>query len=291
VTSSTVGEPSREWLDQQYNVRAGIPDHEDIFARWAADSAALRAGAPGQVIESVGYGPHPAQAFDVYLPECAGAAAPVLVFVHGGYWQSLDKDMFGFLARAYTSRGICFVALNYRLAPEVGMDDIIADVADGFAAVATRASGFGADPDRLYLAGHSAGGHLVTMLMVQRWADRGLPADLIKGVCAISGLYDLEPIRRCYLNAKLGMTPEVARGASPVTHKPAQPSPLIVTYGGAEPGEFDRQQSELVRLWTALGVPCQVVPQPDGHHFDAVERLSLDGPLRDAMLSMILPSE
>ncbi|MEU6265657.1 alpha/beta hydrolase [Saccharopolyspora shandongensis] len=277
-------ERSREWLDAEYNVRAGIPDHEEIFARWVAESEQLRSAAD---VRSAGYGDHPKQAFDVYLPATPTGADPLLVFVHGGYWQSLDKEMFGFLAAPYTARGICFASLDYRLAPEAGMDEIVADVRAGIAEIARRAPQFGADPGRIFVAGHSAGGHLAATAMATRWEDLGLPADLVSGACAISGLYDLEPIQACYLNAKLGMTRETARRNSPVRQRPAHASPLILTFGGAESSEFARQQAELVRAWSAHGVPCEVVDQADGHHFDAVERLATDGPLREAVLAMI----
>ncbi|MDN3060103.1 alpha/beta hydrolase [Streptomyces hygroscopicus] len=280
-------ERGREWLDAEYNVRAGIPDHEEIFARWTAESERLRASAGERVVQSVGYGDHPNQAFDVYRPVASTGADPLLVFVHGGYWQSLDKSMFGFLAEPYTARGVCFVSLDYRLAPEAEMDDIVADVRAGVAEIARNAPQFGADPERIFIAGHSAGGHLATTLMATPWEDRGLPRDLVRGACAISGLYDLEPIQACYLNDKLGMTPETARRNSPLRQAPAHPSPLIVTYGGDESSEFARQQAELVGAWSARGVPCQVVDQADGHHFDAVERLAHDGPLREAVLAMV----
>ncbi|SDX64582.1 arylformamidase [Saccharopolyspora shandongensis] len=277
-------ERSREWLDAEYNVRAGIPDHEEIFARWVAESEQLRSAAD---VRSVGYGDHPKQAFDVYPPAAPTGADPLLVFVHGGYWQSLDKEMFGFLAAPYTARGICFASLDYRLAPEAGMDEIVADVRAGIAEITRRAPQFGADPGRIFVAGHSAGGHLAATAMATRWEDLGLPADLVTGACAISGLYDLEPIQACYLNEKLGMTRETARRNSPVRQRPAHVAPLILTFGGAESSEFARQQAELVRAWSAHEVPCQVVDQADGHHFDAVERLATDGPLREVVLAMI----
>ncbi|TDD42317.1 alpha/beta hydrolase [Saccharopolyspora elongata] len=278
----------RAWLDAEYNARAGIPDHQDIFARWTRDSATLQDHERSRAKLDVSYGPDPLQAFDVYPARHSTGADPLLVFVHGGYWQSLDKSQFGFLAEPYISRGICFAAVNYRLAPDVGMDEIVEDVRSAVGSLYERAPEYGADPAQLYLSGHSAGGHLTAMLMSTAWPELGLPADIIKGGCAISGLYDLEPIQNCYLNDVLGMDIATSQRNSPVQHAPSSSAPLLLTVGGDESSEFHRQQAEFARIWSTRGLACKVVDQPDGHHFDAVERLGeADDPLFGAVFELI----
>ncbi|WP_031465044.1 alpha/beta hydrolase [Sciscionella sediminilitoris] len=276
----------RAWLDAQYNVRAGIDDYLSVFSRFSRVSAPVRARR--DAVLEVFYGDNALQSVDVFPARESTGADPVLVFLHGGYWQSLDKSMFAFLAQSYIERGVCFAAVNYRLAPAVGMDEIVADVRDAIGLVHDKAADFGADPNRLYVAGHSAGGHLTARMLATRWAELGRPADLIKGGCAISGLYDLDPIQRCYLNDVVGMDEATAQRHSPVHAEPAVPTPLILSVGGDESAEFHRQQREFAAAWRGRGHDCRVVDQPDGHHFRAVERLSEQGdPLFEATLGMV----
>ena len=282
VDSSTT---SRAWLDEQYNVRAGIPDHEAIFESWEKRSAAVRSESR---LETISYGDDPAQEYDLFLPDAGSASGlPVLIFIHGGYWQSLDKSFFSYLAPAYTSRGVCFAALNYRLAPQASMDEIVADVRDGVRDLARRSPDLGIDPTRIYIAGHSAGGHLTAMMLAVDWTRYGLAADLVKGACTVSGLYDLEPISRCYLNEKIAMSTDDARRHSPVHLRPGARSAMIVTYGGDESSEFDRQQGEIVRLWSRHCSSITVIGMSDGHHFDAVDRLAGEHALHRSVLAMI----
>ena len=144
----------REQLDRQYNARAGIPRFQDIFDRWSRDAEAFRR--QHKVLLNQHYGDHRLQALD-YFP--AAQNSPLLVFIHGGYWRSLDKDDFSHIAAPYLQAGIAVAMFNYRLAPEVDMDDIVADVRAGFAWLYRQAPAFGFDTRRIHVAGHSAGGH------------------------------------------------------------------------------------------------------------------------------------
>jgi arylformamidase len=273
---------TREWFDAQYDVGALVPEGDEIVAAWHAESRAISAEFPPVELS---YGAHPRQAVDVFRAPDTPSAAPLLVFVHGGYWQALDKETFAFLAAPFVEQGAVFATVEYRLAPEVSVPDVVADVRAGIAEVARRAGELRADPRRITVVGHSAGGHLIAELMATDWAAHGLPDDTVGAGLGISGLYDLEPIRRSYLNDVLGMTPEVAHDASPVHAAPTAPGPLLLTCGGDEPGEFDRQQRLLARSWA--GVPVTIVDQSDGTHFDACDRLARPGPLRDAALALL----
>lgn len=273
---------TKEWFDAQYDARALEPDPDATLADWQARSAAVRQAHPPLVIP---YGDDPRQAVDVYSPGPGRGPAPLVVFVHGGYWQALDKETFGFLAEPFLASGAVFASLDYRLVPDVAVADVVADVRAGVAELARRAGDLGARGTDLGLVGHSAGGHLVTMAMATDWATHDLPADTVGPVVGISGLYDLEPIRRSYLNDVLGMSVEDARASSPVHHRPTGAGPLLLTCGGDEPGEFDRQQRLLAAAWP--GVPTTILPQSGGTHFDACGRLAQPGPLQDAVVRLV----
>lgn len=285
--SMAARDTDRAWLDAEYNVRAGIHYCQEIFDRWAHSSEALRNRPEVITTGDIPYGEHPLQRFDVYQPAEATAAVPALVFIHGGYWHSLDKTMFGFLAAPYLAAGVAFVAINYRLAPEVGMDDIVADTRAALLAIHSTAHAHNVDPHRIYLAGHSAGGHLTAMMLATDWTHHGVPADLLHAGCAISGLYDLEPIRRCYLNDVLGMDTPTSLRNSPNRLVQPNPTPLLLTVGGDESAEFHRQQSEFAATRSAQQAPYTVVHQAVGHHFDAVEQLGKPSDLSDALLKQI----
>ncbi len=273
---------TKEWLDAQYDVGALVPEGDAILTAWHEESQAVRA--LFRPVE-LAYGEHARQVVDVFRGPDAPRPAPLVVFVHGGYWQALDKETFGFLAAPFVEQGIVFATVDYRLAPEVSVPEIVGDVRAAVAELARQADGLGADPHAITVVGHSAGGHLIAELMATDWSEHGLPDDTVGPGLGISGLYDLEPIRRCYLNDVLGMSPQVAHDASPVHSSPTAAGPLLLTYGGDEPGEFDRQQRLLAQAWS--GLPVTVLDQPDGTHFDACDRLARPGRLRDAALALV----
>lgn len=271
-------------LDKQYNVRGGIPDFLDIFSRWSQSSAAFRSA--NRVLENIPYGINETQNLDFFPAATAGR--PLLVFIHGGYWQSLDKSDFSYLAAPYIKRDINVGVVNYRLAPTVGMDEIVADNRDALIWLYHNAETLAFDKDKIFLSGHSAGGHLTATMVSIDWTAHGLPANVLKGACAISGLYDLEPIRLCYLNKAVGLTPAQVEQFSPTKKLPVVKTPLILTVGGNESDEYHRLQAEYAELLGAKGMEIQIVRQADGHHFDAVDRLGdEENELGKAMLQLI----
>jgi arylformamidase len=273
---------TKEWFDAQYDVGALVPEGDAILAAWHEESAAVRQEFPPV---GLSYGEHERQVVDVYRGPDTPRGAPLVVFVHGGYWQALEQETFAFLAPPFLEQGAVFATVEYRLAPEVSVPDVVADVRAGVAELARRAEELGADPRGITVIGHSAGGHLIAMLLATDWAAYGLPDDTVGAGLGISGLYDLEPIRRSYLNDVLGMTADVAHDASPVHASPTAAGPLLLTCGGDEPGEFDRQQRLLARSWPSLSIT--ILDQPDGTHFDACDRLARPGRLRDAALALV----
>jgi hypothetical protein len=185
-------------LDRQYNNRQRFPHYEKIFKMWQDWSAAARVHLAAEL--DLAYGTEPTQRLDVF--RAPKPNAPIYVFLHGGYWQSLDKADYSFIAEGMVPNGVMTVVPNFALAPRCGMDEIVRQTRAAIAWLGTHGRELGGDPARIYVGGHSAGGHLATMLLATDWPEfgAGLPRDLVKGVCAISALFDMEPIRLCYLN-------------------------------------------------------------------------------------------
>ncbi len=262
----------RAELDAQYNLRAAVPEHGDYFDRWARRSAAARERLPCRL--DVAYGDTPAETLDIFTTSRPGA--PVHLFIHGGYWQAMDKSDFSFVAEGLAPAGCVVAVLNYALAPRVGMDEIVRQSRAAVAWLWRNVGRHGGDPARIHVSGHSAGGHLAAMAMITDWPGfaADLPPDPIKGGCAISGLFDLEPIRRCYLNEVLGMDAATAARNSPIRHVPASAPPLILALGEAETDEYHRQQADFAEVWRAAGHSLRLVLAPGLNHFAVVEELA-----------------
>jgi arylformamidase len=277
---------TQEQLDAQYNIRAMVPEHLDIFKSWAERSTRARQALKDRAKLDLAYGPDPAQALDLFL--AADAGAPLLVFIHGGYWRAQDKSDFSYVAEPFAGAGISVAVVNYRLAPRVTIDEIVEDIRQSIVYLAKAAPELGYASDRIYVSGTSAGGHLTVSALATSWGNYGLAPDIIKGGCALNGLYDLEPIRLCYLNKEIGITKETSARQSIINFLPAAAPPLILSTGGDESEEFHRHERELAAAWRKAGLNCTVIEQPDGHHFDIIERfIDLNGPLGRAVLALI----
>ena len=265
------------WLDAQYNNRARIPEHAQFFKRWAAQSAVARLR-PGSHLDQR-YGDGLNETLDVFAP--AGRAsrpAPVLVIIHGGWWRALDKRDQSFLAPPFVERGALVVVPNYALCPAVSIETIALQMTRALAWTYRNAARFGGDPSRIVVAGHSAGGHLAAMLLCCDWraVARDLPVRLVKGALSISGVFDLEPLRRApFLQCDLRLTPRSVRRLSPAGFAPPR-GPLVAVVGGDESEEFMRQNALILAAWGARAVPvCESVP--GANHLQALEQLAEPG--------------
>jgi arylformamidase len=256
----------RAALDANYNLRAAVPEHPVWFERYAATSAAFRARWPGRL--DLSYGDSPRQAIDLFLPQDPQSSPPpLLAFIHGGYWQAFGPKDFSFVAERLVEAGAAVALVGYDLAPAVDMDTIVSQVRHAIAWLHRNADAQGLDAERICLAGHSAGGHLSAMALATDWTALGLPADLIKGVCAISGVFDLEPIRLCYLNEVLRLDPEQARRNSPVLLPPQTRCPVMVTVGKRETEAFHRQSSTYADALRRANLARDLMVQPGLDHF------------------------
>ncbi len=267
------------WLDSQYNNRALVPEHGRHFAEWAAASEQVRRSQPAML--DVRYGHGDGETLDIFAAarKPDRPPAPVMVFIHGGYWRSLDKSDHSFLAQAFVRQGACVVIPNYALCPAVTIPDIALQMARALAWVYRHVGVHGGDPERITVVGHSAGGHLAAMLLACRWhlVGAGLPEALLKNALSISGLYDLEPLRRTpFLRASLRLTPAQVRKASPAL----LPAPAVrdgrgrlhAVVGGAESSEFLRHNRLIQEAWGAGVVPVSEA-LPGLNHFSVLEKL------------------
>lgn len=274
-------------LDGQYFLRGRVADVQTYFERWARTSAETRGRFPCRL--DIAYGPSPAETLDIFLPAASGPA-PVHVFLHGGYWQALDKSDHSFVADGFVPQGAVVVVVNYALAPTVGIDEIVRQIRAALAWVWRNAADFGGDPGRIAVSGHSAGGHLAAMAACTDWPAfaAGLPADLVKGAVMIAGLYDLEPIRLCYLNKVLGLTAAEVRRNSPLNLDIAGRPRLVLCVGADETDEFHRQQQVYAAALIQKGFAPQIAAAPGMHHFQVVEALARPGTfLHQASLALL----
>jgi arylformamidase len=265
------------WLDKQYDNRARVADHARVLGNWAAASAHVRAQTPAARL-NLRYGDGASETLDVFpatVPTPA-TGAPVLVFIHGGYWRSLDKSDFSFIAPAFNAAGALVLVPNYALCPAVTIEHIALQMAQAVAWAVDHAAEHGGDPSRIALVGHSAGAHLAAMLLTCRWKDldADLPAQPLAGALAISGLYDLEPLRHtpCVMN-DLRLTPASVARLSPAFFPRPKGGKLFAVVGLDESDEFLRQNALIRDVWGPTAVPvCETLP--GANHFNVLNPLA-----------------
>jgi len=258
-------EHSGDWFESQYNNRRRVADAEAILQRWSEASALVREQARCQL--DLRYGSGPRQRLDVFSDSVA--KAPVLVFIHGGYWRALSKEDLSFIAPGFTSEGAVVVIPGYDLCPDVSMERIPLQLAEALAWVWRHVADYGGDPNHIVLAGHSAGGHLAALLSCFDWKSLApdLPRQLVKGTLSISGLHELAPlVHTPFLQPDLRLDEASARRLSPV-HQAPPDSPLYAVVGGAESEEFKRQCRLIQEAWGTQAVPL-LEEVPGYNHFD-----------------------
>ncbi len=257
--------------ETEYNNRARVPDHAQIFARWASDAAAYRERMQAEENAELGlaYGTGPRQTVDLFFPEATGHT-PLALFVHGGYWRSLEASTFSHMAAGLNSHGIAVAVAGYDLCPQVTIGQIVNQIRTACLFLWRR---FG---QRLMVYGHSAGGHLSACMVATDWKklDPKAPADLVPAGYSVSGLFDLGPLMHTAMNAELRLDEiEVAR-VSPINWPITAGRAFDAVVGGAESSEFLRQSQIIVDAWRPKGVEVRYEEMPGANHFTVLDPLS-----------------
>lgn len=279
------------WHDRMYNNRALVPDFADHFAHWTRASVQARESL--QPVLDVPYGDGPNETLDVF--PAAQKNAPVVIFIHGGYWRSLDKSDHSFVAPGLRDLGACVVVVNYALCPgtpeqPVTIPDIALQMARACAWVWRHIAEHGGDPGNITVIGHSAGGHLAAMLLGCDWKKLGrdLPAGLMRKALSISGLFDLAPMRKTpFLQGDLRLTPAQVRMASPAKWQRPRKGVLYAVAGGDESAEFLRHIRLIHQAWGPKTVPvCEALPGLN--HFSIVTDLTRPGTRLNALAKALM---
>ena len=268
---------TQEEIDAAYRTDHGI-DLPALLRRYAALGARAREELPCRL--GLSYGPTRAETLD-FFPAAPGA--PVLMFVHGGYWRLGSARDVSMLACGPLAHGMAVALTDYALCPAVTIDEITRQSRAAVAWLWHNADTLGIDRNRIVIAGHSAGGQQVGMLLATDWSgDYGLPHDIVKGAIAVSGLFDLRPLRFSWLQPKIQLDAGTIERQSPLFHIPDRGPPLVLTCGGAESAEFHRRSQDYLSAWQARGLSGRLVKQPGANHFAAVESFAEpDGLLAD----------
>ncbi|MVA99022.1 alpha/beta hydrolase fold domain-containing protein [Nitratireductor sp. CAU 1489] len=276
----------RATLDEDYNARATVsPERfEREMRRYRALSEPARV-MPGAALDVI-YDTESGQALDIF-----GAAAPgqrlrpVFLFIHGGYWRALSKADSAFMAPMLDRHGVATAVLDYRLAPAASLAEIVREVRAAVAFLWRRGANYGIDPQRIFVGGSSAGGHLTGAVLADGWQEHlALPQDVVKGALPISGLFHLAPIAGSFVQEWIQLSPEDVVALSPAEHVPRTGCPLVVAFASGEPDGFGRQSRAFDALWRAAGFRSTVMMVPDRNHFDVVLDLADD----DSALSLTL---
>ena len=259
-------------LEYNYNNMARRPDAPELLQSWSERSARYRAEADSSLDNA--YGGHERELIDVFRSR--DAHAPLLVYIHGGYWQRGDKSIYSFIAEAWNAAGVDVAIIGYPLCPQVSMTRINESIRNALAWIYTNAGSIGVNRDRINLSGHSAGGHLTAMCLCADWPGiaAGLPCDLVKTAVPISGLYRLAPLLPTSISDALSLDDDEIEALSPVTLTPACTAPLLVVVGGAETPAFFNQADDLLEAWSSPQRAIERYDEPDVDHFDVVARLA-----------------
>ncbi len=261
----------KEDLDREYNNQIKVDHPERFFERYVEESEKTRKKLDCEL--NVAYGGGSDQTLDLFFPYARTRKAPVHIFFHGGYWKTCTKDEFSFVANGFVHSDALTVVVNYPKIPVVDMGTQIRQCEDIVLWARDQARAFGGDPERVHLSGHSAGGHLIAMLMATDWQGRhGLSSRVIRSGCGLSGIYDLEPIRRCFLNEELHLSREDVLRYSPVRLKPNVLEHLYLAVGGLEGAEYLRQSRDMHDRWSAHG-PVSLEVMEGLHHYAIVNEL------------------
>ena len=261
------------YYESAYNPRVAVPEFNDHFERWKKRSAQAQQTLAGRAYNDLAYGPDPMQKLDIYRAK--GESQALLIYIHGGYWRALDKSIQSFVAPPFVERGVTVASINYALCPAVHVQDIVLQVLQACAWLYRNGPNFAAPRDRLFVSGHSAGGHLTAIALAALWPkfSPDLPGKVVQGGLSISGIYDVEPVMNTpSVNVDVQLTPSEARRVSPLYMPPATNAPLYTAVGGKEQEGFHEQNRLIRTKWKSVikdDFPC-----PEDNHFTILDRFA-----------------
>ena len=258
---------TRAQIDAEYDVERSVPDFMHYARQYADGSAAARRTLEARL--GLRYGPTLDEYLDVF--PASRRNAPILVFLHGGYWRILSARDFSFVASGPVAAGVTVAVVNYSLCPAVTLDEIVRQIRSAIVWLWRHAREHNADPENIHVCGHSAGGQLTAMAALTEWErDYGLPRTAVKSGIPISGLFDLEPLRHSFLQEDLRLDDGLVARNSPQFLVRPVPVPLLVACGGDESAEFLRQSEDFLEAWTGAGNRGARLAQPGRNHFTAI---------------------
>jgi arylformamidase len=260
----------RERLDRDYSARGTVtPELFNVEMR-RYRSLSEEFGSPWMTHRDVVYDRVSGQTLDVF-GTTTGQLRPVFVFIHGGYWRMLSKHDSAFMAGMLARHGIASIAVDYRLAPEVSLAEIVREVRAAVAFLWRHGRDYGIDPARIFVGGSSAGGHLAGTVIAGGWHGKfGVPENIVKGAMPISGLFHLAPIAKSFVQDWISLDDAAVCTLSPAENLPRSGCPIVLAYAAGEAGGFRRQSLEYHRLWRESGFCSVLIEVPDRNHFDVI---------------------
>jgi arylformamidase len=271
----------RDEMEYQYNPRVSVPEFPELAKIKAAQSRKVRDTANSWL--NVSYGKSPREMMDIYAAE--KPQGPVLIYIHGGYWRSGSKEDNCNFVPTFTKRGVTVVPVEYDLCPHVTVTDIVRQTRSSIAWVYKNIILYGGNPTKIFVSGHSAGGHLTAMALAHDWTKEGLPAEPIKGAVATSGVYDLDMVMEISVQEEVRMTPEIAKRNSPFLNPPRVKCPLLIGVGGDEPKGWQQMSQDYFEFCKQHGMNVEYLIEPDANHYTMTEHLLDDArPLTRAMI-------
>jgi len=263
--------PDRAWIDAQYDPERRVASRQPFVDRYVRESALARKQFDCRL--DLPYGTGPAETVDVFPSRLPGS--PILLFIHGGYWRALSSKEFSFVAAGLVPHGVTVAVMNYALCPQVTIPDITRQSHGAVAWLGRNAANFSGDPAHIFVAGHSAGGQQVGMLLSAGLSpERARALSPLRGGIAISGIFDLRPLQHSWLQRTLKLTDSASVEQSPLLHIPRRAPPLLVSVGGEESQALIGQSQRYHAAWREAGLSGEYFVQPGINHYEAVYGLA-----------------